>query len=273
MGNVFISVKDLDINNTIWIDARFNLQNAKEGRRTYEQEHVKGAVYWDLEQDLSDMTKTAGRHPMPEKAQLQALYERSGLHYDPDKIIAVYDQGGSPFATRAWWMLQYGGFKNVKIVKEGHEAIKEAGVPLQAGNEEVTPSTLTVQWQDDLYVNREGVKEIVDGKVKKVLLDARANARYLGEIEPLDKVAGHIPGARNFDWEQLKENGVLTVSEKLHDVVQKDEQIVVYCGSGVTASPIYAILKEDGYPNVQLYTGSYSDWITEYTPEKGNPKK
>jgi len=273
MVNVFISIKDLDVNNTIWIDARYNLQNAEEGRNLYNQEHFKGAVYWDLEKDLSDMTKDEGRHPMPDKDQLQALFERSGLHYDTDKTIAVYDQGASPFATRAWWMLQYGGFKNAKIVKEGYSAIKEAGIAVQSGEQSVTKTALKPRWQDDLYVNRTGVKEIVDGKVKKVLLDARAEARYLGEIEPLDKVAGHIPGARNFDWEQLKSDGVLTTNQKLRDVVRQNEQIVVYCGSGVTASPLFAILKEDGYSNVQLYTGSYSDWITAYAPEKGSSKK
>ncbi|KOO49006.1 sulfurtransferase [Viridibacillus arvi] len=273
MGNVFISIKDIDVNNVIWIDARFNLQNAEEGRKLYGLEHIKGAVYWDLEKDLSDMTKDEGRHPMPEKEQLQSLFERSGLQYDTDKTIAVYDQGASPFATRAWWMLQYGGFKNAKIVKEGYTAIKEAGIAVQSGEEALTTTTLIPRWQDDLYVNRTGVKEIVDGKVKKVLLDARAEARYLGQIEPMDKVAGHIPGARNFDWEQLKADGVLTTNQKLHDVVKQDEQIVVYCGSGVTASPLFAILKEDGYSNVQLYTGSYSDWITEYAPEKGISKK
>lgn len=273
MGNVFISIKDIDVNNSIWIDTRFNLQNSEEGRSLYNREHVKGAVYWDLEKDLSDMTKNEGRHPMPEKAQLQALFERSGLQNDTDKTIVVYDQGASPFATRAWWMLQYGGFTNAKVVKEGYTAIKEAGITVETGEEVVTSTKLEPQWQDDLYVNRSAVKEIVDGKVNKVLLDARAEARYLGEIEPMDKVAGHIPGARNFDWEQLKENGVLTTNQKLNDVVRQDEQIVVYCGSGVTASPLYAILKEDGYSNVQLYTGSYSDWITEHAPEKGISKK
>jgi len=99
-------------------------------------------------------------------------------------------------------------------------------------------------------------------------LDARAAARYRGEVEPLDKVAGHIPTAKNFDWEQLKSEGQLHANDSLRGIVSPDEHVVVYCGSGVTASPLYAVLADEGYENIQLYVGSYSDWITQYDIEK-----
>lgn len=270
MGNVFISVKDLELTKQQeykWIDARFNLQDPSDGHNAFEKNHIENAVYWDLEKDLSDMQKAAGRHPMPEKEQLQKLFEESGLQQD--QSILVYDQGGAPFATRAWWMLQYGGFKNVQVVQEGYNALVQEGFKTTSEITKGETTQLEINWQEHLYTDRNGVKDIVDGKVKRTLLDARANNRYRGEIEQIDKVAGHIPGALNYDWEQLKQEGYLAPNETLLDVVSKDEPITVYCGSGVTASPLYAILKEMGYQNIQLYTGSYSDWITKYEVEKG----
>ena len=270
MGNVFVSVKELELlkqHDYKWIDARFNLQIPTEGNSLYKENHIENAMYWDLEKDLSDMEENAGRHPMPDKEQLKTLFEQSGLQQD--QLILVYDQGGAPFATRAWWMLQYGGFKNVKVIQEGYQALKHAGFKT-TNKKTVTETThLNINWQDHLYTNREGVKAIVDGNVNRTLLDARANVRYRGEQEAIDSVAGHIPSALNYDWEQLKEKGYLAPNETLLNVVSKDEPITVYCGSGVTASPLFAVLKEMDYKNVQLYTGSYSDWITKYDVEKG----
>lgn len=270
MGNVFVSVNELDLakqHQYKWIDARFNLQNSTEGRTLYDENHIKNAVYWDLEKDLSDMQKNAGRHPMPEKKQLKELFEKSGLSFDQE--ILVYDQGGSPFATRAWWMLQYGGFKKAKIIQEGYNALVQKGFETTSDKTKVDLTHLEIDWQEHLYSNREGVKAIVDGKVHRTLLDARANIRYRGVEEAIDKVAGHIPGALNFDWEQLKQNDILAPNNSLLNVVKKDEPITVYCGSGVTASPLFAVLKEMNYEDVQLYTGSYSDWILKYNVEKG----
>ncbi|MGM9967020.1 sulfurtransferase [uncultured Rummeliibacillus sp.] len=271
MGNVFISVKDIELakqHEYKWIDARFNLQDTSEGQTLYKESHIENAVYWDLVEDLSDMTKDAGRHPMPGKEQLKKLFEQSGLQQDQD--ILVYDQGGAPFATRAWWMLQYGGFTNVKVVQEGYDALVKAGFNTTNESKVIEPTHLKIDWQEQLYIDRNGVKEIVDGKVKRTLLDARSNIRYRGEEEPIDKVAGHIPGALNYDWEQLKQHGYLAPNDTILNVVSKNDPITVYCGSGVTASPLFAMLKEMDYKNVQLYTGSFSDWITKYEVEKGN---
>ncbi|MEG0380752.1 MAG: rhodanese-like domain-containing protein, partial [Kurthia sp.] len=103
-----------------------------------------------------------------------------------------------------------------------------------------------------------------EGKHNKVLVDARSHPRYLGEMEPLDPIAGHIPTARNFDWEQLKEGNQIVLNEEITKVVSKDENVIVYCGSGVSATPLFAVLDELGYENIQLYTGSYSDWVAHY---------
>lgn len=267
LGKVFVEASSIAGNYIRFIDTRFQLQDRDWGKSAYEVEHIRGAVYWHLEDDLSDMSSPNGRHPMPTHEQLQAVIERSGLRYE--ETIYVYDQGGAPFAPRAWWMLKYAGFPNVYIVNGGFQALKEAGFNVVAGNEVIAPSSLTLHWNETIYASRSAVKSIVDGEVEGTLLDARSAVRYRGEQEPLDKVAGHIPTAINYDWEQVIQGNALVPPESLLAKVSKEQEIVVYCGSGVTASPLYAVLADMGYNHVRLYVGSYSDWITVYEVEKG----
>jgi thiosulfate/3-mercaptopyruvate sulfurtransferase len=265
MHDVFVSVKELGDKQFKWIDARFSLQSPEEGRKKYESSHVVGAVYWDLEKDMSDMKKRTGRHPMPNKMDLINLFRKSGLELD-DAII-VYDDGGSPFAARAWWLLQYAGFNQSFIALEGFGTIKELGIPVDDNQVVPTPTQIAPTWNEAIFADREFVKEIVNGSVEGKLLDARSATRYRGEQEPIDPIAGRIPGALNFDWEQLKSDGIYRVDERvneqLNSVVNSSDSVTVYCGSGVTAAPLYAMLAHHGYLKLQLYVGSYSDWITE----------
>lgn len=266
MGKVFKSVDEIQFDGVRFIDARFDLQDKEAGKKAFEEGHATGAIYIDLEQQLSDMDSKDGRHPMPSKEKLASVFQELGLRYE-DQIV-VYDQGAAPFAPRAWWMLTYAGFPNVVIVNGGAPAL-EAKITFTKDIIKYPPTIIGFDWKDELYAPRQAVKAIVDGEVKATLLDARAAERYRGEVEPLDKVAGHIPTAKNFDWEQLKSNGQLKANDALRQKVTPDEQVVVYCGSGVTASPLYAVLADEGYENIQLYVGSFSDWITEYDVEKG----
>lgn len=176
-----------------------------------------------------------------------------------------------PFAARAWYMLKFAGFPNVYIVNGGFSALAEK-FEVTTAQKEYAQTTLTLQWQEQMYAAREDVKNIADGKEQATLLDARAANRYRGEHEPLDPVAGHIPTAKNFDWEQVKKGASLAPTEELLAKVKKDEEVVVYCGSGVTASPLFAVLTEAGYEQLRLYVGSYSDWITAYEVETGENK-
>ncbi|WP_107942573.1 sulfurtransferase [Metasolibacillus sp. FSL H7-0170] len=268
MAKVFVTVDEIK-EESRFIDTRFSLTNADEGLQLYKEGHMNGAVYWDLNRDLSDMTSKEGRHPMPKKEQLQSLFERTGLRYED--IIYIYDQGGMPFAARAWYMLKFAGFPNVYIVNGGFSALAEK-FEVTTAQKEYAQTTLTLQWQEQMYAAREDVKNIADGKEQATLLDARAANRYRGEHEPLDPVAGHIPTAKNFDWEQVKKGASLAPTEELLAKVKKDEEVVVYCGSGVTASPLFAVLTEAGYEQLRLYVGSYSDWITAYEVETGENK-
>lgn len=266
MGKVFKTIDEIQVDGVRFIDARFDLQDKEAGLQAFKTGHAPGAVYFDLEQDLSDMKSGNGRHPMPSKEQLASLFEKVGLTYDD--TIVVYDQGAAPFAPRAWWMLTYAGFPNVSIVNGGVAALEKV-VDFTSEETAYATSRVNFDWQDQLYAPREAVKAIADGEVAATLLDARAATRYRGEVEPLDSVAGHIPTAKNFDWEQLKADGALYANDTLRAKVTKDEHVVVYCGSGVTASPLYAVLADEGYEHIQLYVGSYSDWITQYDVETG----
>ncbi|XRD26338.1 sulfurtransferase [Lysinibacillus fusiformis] len=266
MGKVFKSVDEIQFDGVRFIDTRFDLQDKEAGKKAFEEGHATGAIYIDLEQQLSDMDSKDGRHPMPNKEKLTSVFQELGLRYE-DQIV-IYDQGAAPFAPRAWWMLTYAGFPNVVIVNGGASAL-EMKIPFTKDVVKYPPTFIDFVWKDELYAPRQAVKAIVDGEVKATLLDARAAERYRGEVEPLDKVADHIPTAKNFDWEQLKNEGQLHTNDALRQKVTPDEHIVVYCGSGVTASPLYAVLADEGYENIQLYVGSFSDWITQYDVEKG----
>lgn len=268
MGQVFVTVDEIS-KDAKFIDTRFSLTDEKEGERLYNEGHIEGAIYWHLSEDLSNMNSAEGRHPMPTKESLQTLFENSGLRYEDE--IVIYDQGGMPYAARAYFMLKYGGFPHVYIVNGGYDALKEH-FAITHEKPAIDQTMVALNWQDELYATRDDVKKIVDGEDHATLLDARANGRYVGDYEPLDAVAGHIPTAKNFDWEQLKKENSLIVTDALREKVAKEDNIVVYCGSGVTASPLFAVLTEAGYENVRLYVGSFSDWIRQYDVEKGENK-
>ncbi|CAM5181914.1 Thiosulfate/3-mercaptopyruvate sulfurtransferase OS=Ureibacillus acetophenoni OX=614649 GN=SAMN05877842_103267 PE=4 SV=1 [Ureibacillus acetophenoni] len=266
MGRVFVDANEVK-KEGLFIDTRFNLQDKTWGQTVFNEGHIEGAVYWGLESDLSDMSGKEGRHPMPTKEQLTNLFESAGLQFED--TIYIYDQGAAPFAARAWWMLKYANFPNVYIVNGGMIALTEVGFGVTSETKSYPKSTLSIQWNDKIYANRDDVKQIVDGKEQATLLDARAAVRYKGEHETIDVKAGHIPTAKNFDWEQLKVDSNLSANEELLNRFKTDDSIVVYCGSGVTASPLYAVLADSGYENIRLYVGSFSDWITQYEVETG----
>lgn len=261
---VFISVKDIDTKQAKWIDARFSLQDEERGRKAYRENHIAGALHWDLAEDLSDKNVPGGRHMLPSKEKLTELFRKSGLQLDD--TIVIYDDGGSPFALRAWWILHYAGFDNAYVLHEGINELQAAGFETNAEAAAAERSAVEPLWRDDVYADRRSVEQVVAGTRDAKLVDARAAVRYRGEHEPLDKKAGHIPTAQNFDWELLKTDGkydVKQAADALRGIVSAEEDVIVYCGSGVSATPLFAALKELGYPNVQLYAGSFSDWISD----------
>lgn len=237
------------------------MKDSGSGSKQYAESHVKGALFWDLGKHLSDMVSGGGRHPMPTKEQLAELIQESGL--TPGDSVIVYDQGGAPFAARAWWLLKYAGFENAYISKRGFEALKADGIEVSADVPKFPRTDAPLAFDESLYADRSYVKGIIEGEELAVLLDARSAKRYAGIEEPIDPVAGRIPGARNFDWEQLIKNHQFKEDIDFSDVLQKQEPAVVYCGSGVSAAALFAALSESGYESVRLYVGSFSDWIAD----------
>lgn len=256
---VFIDVQGTE--NYRWIDARFDLKDSVSGKNMYDKGHVEGAIYWDLEEDLSDMTSNAGRHPMPGKDKIAELIHASGL--DPKDHVVVYDQGGAPYAARAWWLLKYAGFENAFISRVGFEDLQKQGIKVSTEVPVFERTDGPLDFKAPLYADQDYVKKIINGDELGVLVDARSAARYAGLEEPIDPVSGRIPGARNFDWEKLVEDSKFKGEVDFSEVLQKNEPAVIYCGSGVSAAALYAKLSEQGHDTIKLYTGSFSDWITD----------
>lgn len=247
------------------VDCRFELGNPVNGEKLYEESHIPGAFYFDLEKQLSGpVSKHGGRHPLPEIEQFKSEIEKVGI--DNTKTVVAYDSGEGQFASRFWWLLSYLGHENVYVLNEGFKGWNEAGYPL---TKEVTASELAefeVNIQHEMLASYEDIKEVVQQKKKSpILIDSREERRYAGEVEPLDRIAGHIPGAINKLWTEGLEQGSFKNAEeqkRRFSELDQEEPIIVYCGSGVTATPNYISLKMAGYQHVKLYAGSYSDWVS-----------
>ena len=271
MAKVFIELKEILENNPRFIDTRFDLADSAAGRKMFDEEHLDGAIYWDLENDLSSMSSQNGRHPMISKEKMTSLVQKAGLNVDD--FIVIYDQGASPFALRAYFLLEWAGFTNVYVSRIGYKGLKDK-LPVSQEEPIFASSNTHPQWNDSKLLTMDEVRKVVAGKIDAQLIDARSNSRFRGEMEPIDPIAGHIPTAINFDWEQLKKDGKFLEQEdlkvKLANLAPQNKTVIAYCGSGVTAAPLYASLKEAGYENVQLYVGSYSDWIRENNVETDN---
>ncbi|KAB2333617.1 sulfurtransferase [Bacillus mesophilum] len=246
-------------------DCRFNLSDPEEGEMLYKNDHIPGALYYDLEKDLSAPVKQhGGRHPLPPMDNFIELLERSGI--DRATTVIAYDGGQGAYASRLWWMLTYVGHEKVYILNGGYEDWKKQDGAIT--NKIPTPakSSYSPSCNHDMIASYEEVKEAVSKKTKNiVLIDSREEKRYLGIEEPIDKKAGRIPGAINKVWFEGLENGRFRNAkeqQKRFTDIDPSKTLIVYCGSGVTAAPNYIALKEAGYPNVKLYPGSFSDWIS-----------
>ncbi|MBP3967272.1 sulfurtransferase [Paenibacillus lignilyticus] len=246
------------------VDCRFQLGKPESGREAYKESHIPGAVYLDLEKDLSSaITEHGGRHPLPDIAELTGTLSRAGIG-NASRVIAYDDQGGA-MASRLWWLLKYLGHEQVFVLDEGFTAWQKAGFPVSADQKVLIPSPFFATVQHNMLVEVDEVQEKL-GKAGVTLIDSREAARYRGEVEPIDRVAGHIPGAINRFWAEGRgADGQWKSAEEQaarFEGLAKDGETIVYCGSGVTACPNVLALQEAGFTNVRLYAGSWSDWIS-----------
>lgn len=258
-------VEQLDNDQVVIADCRFELGNPEKGEKLYQDSHIPGAFYFHLEKQLSGPVREhGGRHPLPDINQFKTELEKAGI--DNDKTVVAYDGGEGQFASRLWWLLTFLGHDKVYVLNEGFKGWVEAGYPTNGEVPPVKSATFDVKLRKEMLASYEEVKDfVVNDKKSAILIDSRDKARYLGEHEPIDRIPGHIPGAIHKFWaEGLEEGSFKNVEEqkKRFEDLGKDKQFIVYCGSGVTATPNYIALKMAGYENVKLYAGSYSDWVS-----------
>ena len=253
------------LNNVKIVDCRFELGNPNKGENLYRESHIPGAFYFDLEKQLSSPVSIhGGRHPLPDIDQFRLEIEKAGI--DHTKTVVAYDDGDGQFASRFWWLLTYIGHEKVFVLNEGFKGWVEAGYTTTKEIPVFASAKFEMDIQNEMLASYDEVKEIVSQKkISPVLIDSRDKARYLGQIEPIDKIPGHIPGAINKCWVEGLEQGSFKNSEeqkKRFAELDQNEPIIIYCGSGVTATPNYIALKMAGYQHVKLYAGSYSDWVS-----------
>ncbi|WP_312472936.1 sulfurtransferase [Neobacillus sp.] len=258
-------LKNLNENNVRIVDCRFSLAESQKGKIEYLHQHVPGAVFFDLEKDLSGTVgEHGGRHPLPNVVELVSKLENAGI--SDDTTIIAYDNGEGAYAARFWWLLHYLGHEHVYVLDGGFNGWLNENYPLTANIPSYEKADFHVNLKSELIATVEEVKEVVEKQqLNKMLIDSREEKRYLGLEEPIDKKAGHIPGAINKPWmEGLKGSKYLSAEEQRQRFsdVDANQQIIVYCGSGVTATPNFLALKEAGFEKVKLYAGSFSDWIS-----------
>ena len=252
------------------LDCRFSLDDADYGRRSYAQAHIPGAVFLDLEKDLSGPVTPGltGRHPLPDPAQLVDRLQAAGLN-NGSKIV-LYDDGPGAFATRAWWLLAWLGKRDgVYVLDGGLKAWREADGPMTDSATAVAHGNLGGTPDNRLTVDATQLLERLQGP-DLTLLDARALPRFWGKEEPIDAVAGHIPGAFCVPFtENLDTTGRFLQPDQLRSrfnailASSPERSVVAYCGSGVTACHNLFAMRLAGYPLAALYPGSWSEWITD----------
>lgn len=243
------------------LDVRWRLGQA-DGRLRYEESHIPGAVYVDMDSELAahPASPSEGRHPLPSEAAFQDSVRRWGI--DDGDTIVVYDDALGISAGRAWWLLRFAGMEDVRLLDGAFSAWRAAGLSLESGRREVPRGSATVRFGSLPVVDMDAAARIPDDGV---LIDVRARERYRGDTEPVDPVPGHIPGAVNVPGAELLDaDGRLLPADVLRERftalgVRDDRPLAVYCGSGVSASHGVLALTVAGF-SPALYLGSWSQW-------------
>ncbi|MEU6709862.1 sulfurtransferase [Nonomuraea sp. NPDC046802] len=245
------------------LDVRWRL-GGPPGEGLYREGHIPGAVFCDLDADLAAPPGAGGRHPLPEAGAFQAAMRRLGVR---DAPVVVYDDAGSTTAARAWWALRYFGHHNVRVLDGGLQAWTAAGLPITKDVPDFTAGGFTARPGGMPVLKADEAAALA---TRGVLLDARAAERYRGEVEPIDPVAGHVPGAVNAPTtENVGPDGRFLDPAALRARfaalgVGEGVEVGAYCGSGVTAAHEVLALEVAGLPGA-LYVGSWSNWVADPT--------
>ncbi|MEV0327239.1 sulfurtransferase [Micromonospora echinospora] len=246
------------------LDVRWRLAGPP-GRDDYTAGHLPGAVFVDLDTELCGPPGSAGRHPLPDPAALQAALRRAGVRQGHP--VVVYDGGDGMAAARAWWTLRWAGHRPVRLLHGGFPAWVAAGLPVDTDVPAPAPGDVTVRPGGLPVLDADAAARLAADD-RAVLLDVRAAPRYRGETEPIDPVAGHIPGAANLPAPEYVTGGRFASGTALRDRfaaagVIDGQPVGAYCGSGVTAAQTVLALHLAGRPDAALYVGSWSGWVAD----------
>ena len=257
-------LKKIPTENLVILDAR----TGKDVKQTYFDKHIKGARFIDLDKDLAEIGENAafgGRHPLPSVRKFAETLSDLGIS-EGNHIVVYDDKNASNAAARAWWMLRSFGLEKVQVLDGGMQAAEKGGLEFSSGEEIFEKTSLIEKDHWSLPVSS---LEVVESELKNnssTVIDVRDAYRYKGESEPIDLVAGHIPGAVNIPFsENLDESGNFLspeiLKEKYSKLLQnKPGHLIIHCGSGVTACHTILALDYAGFPIPDLYVGSWSEW-------------
>jgi thiosulfate/3-mercaptopyruvate sulfurtransferase len=265
-GSTLVSTGELAANLAKWrvFDCRHDLARPDLGEQQYREGHIQGALFAHLERDLSGRkTGRNGRHPLPDPQDFEKWLEKTGL--TPRDQVVCYDAAPGSMAARLWWMLRWIGHDKVAVLDGGLAKWTREGRPLTVDVPIFTPFNYPLKVRKDVAVDVQGVE-----KSRSLLLDARAPARYRGEHEPIDPVAGRIPGAKNrFNMDNVSAQGTFKPAAELkrdfESVLQgkPPSEVVHYCGSGVSACHNLLAMEIAGLGGGKLYAGSWSEWSAD----------
>jgi thiosulfate/3-mercaptopyruvate sulfurtransferase len=279
MPTTLIAASELatHLNDADWaiIDCRFDLARPEWGAQAYAAGHIPHALYAHLDHDLSSpRTPRSGRHPLPQVEALAITLGRFGI--DERVQVIAYDQGPGAYAARLWWLLRWLGHPQVAVLDGGLAAWERAGLPLSSAIEPRAPRRFRASADALQVVGDSEVAQLVSSGALRgraqLLIDARSADRFAGENESIDPVAGHVPGARNHPFAgNLDAQGRFLDPGQLRAAWEKTlrgasaRQVISMCGSGVTACHNLLALEAAGLPGARLYSGSWSEWITDPT--------
>lgn len=246
-------------------DCRFDLMQPLAGAERYRDTHLPGAVFADLNRDLSiPPSATSGRHPLPDPLAFAAWLRAAGV--DRDSQVVAYDDATGMFAARLWWMLRWLGHAEVAVLDGGFRRWKHLDLPLTDDVPRPAAGTFVGVAHPGLAVDADAVLEAAADPEQRVV-DARAAERYRGDVEPIDRIAGHVPGARNHPSSSLLgANGCFLAADELRTALLRTldgvdgERTIAYCGSGVTACHMLLAMEHAGLRGGRLYPGSWSEW-------------
>ena len=252
------------------VDCRYDLRNVPWGARQYREGHIPGAVYASLSHDLAASPNgTNGRHPLPCVEEIEATFGRLGISSHTQ--VVAYDQDSGMYASRLWWMLRYLGLDSAAVLDGGWAKWIRERRPVQAGEESRPAATFVGHRRKELRMIVDHVAATL-GSPSVLLVDARAPERFEGRTEPIDRTPGHIPGAVNHSYRRnVTEDGVMlpveTLREQFADTFgdRSANQVVMYCGSGVTACHNLLAMEYAGLSGAKLYPGSWSEWSADPT--------